>query len=148
MEGYIINRTGTFKHVFGRTIGPNEKINLLDLYKVYSLRMTLENFIEHIKNKSNSSGVEVIGVDLLNPETPKEIRIENELKKYQMDVETVTPKILSELEYNDDTKLLISKIDSTRLLTYAQTMARKNGKNKFLQKALARRVKELKRMNK
>ena len=52
MKGYLINRTGSFKHAFGRTLAPNEKIDLEKLYLTYAIKMNLENFITFIKSKS------------------------------------------------------------------------------------------------
>jgi len=144
MKGFIINRTGTFKHVFGRTLAPNEKIDLEKLYLIYAVRMGLEEFIEHIKTKASAAKLDIEGINLLNPKIPQEIRLENELRNLNVDLKTLTPKILSEMEYNEETRLLISKLTSTRLLAYAATLAKKSNKSKFMINALEKRVKELK----
>ena len=48
------------------------------------------------------------------------------------------------MDYNEETRLLISKLTSTRLLAYAATLAKKSNKSKFMINALEKRVKELK----
>ena len=52
MDGYIVNKSGMWRHVFKRAVGPNQSVSLDDLYKEYGIKNNInegKEFIDWLK---------------------------------------------------------------------------------------------------
>lgn len=152
MQGYVINRSGTFKHVFKQNIAPNEKIPLDKLYSSYHKKFpeptVFLSFIRKVEKDVNGIVLENFNekgfLDSFKKESPVvETLVVSTVDVTGEDVD-ISPKQLAHMEFNDESKKLLKSITNTRTLTYALTLARKNGINKKMQRALARRIDEIK----
>lgn len=150
MKGFLVNRTGKHKHIFKSLLKPNERLNIASLYlSIYAKKMTESQFLFHLKSTiERMNGIQVEELDETPFELPAEMAQEREAEEKKQEVlekaTQMTPSEVASLEYTPGlTQEVLSKIDSSRTLSYALTLLRKKNKNKRLQRALEKRIAEL-----
>ena len=149
MKGYIINRTGTFKHVFKRTFAPNTKVDMNDLYRDWGFNLTTDDFVTKIKsilNVMDGMDLEDFKLDVKDVRTledSQEVNIVISNPK-DVDVAEVTPAYIANNKYTASMGQLIKNIENLKTLKYALTLVnKKKSPNRWLQKALSTRINQL-----
>lgn len=151
MNGYVKNKSMTWRHAMKRSIGPNQEIPLDDLFEQYGTKHDLkegEPFVEWLRTVKlrDKSVWEVIYTDGTKKEEPEE-KVEKE-KRPKRDL--VVPLVKKELEVSDivgmsvrNARADLKKITDLKLLTYALTEANQLANKDTLCIMLRRRVQEL-----
>ncbi len=146
MNGYVKNKTATWRHAMKRSIGPGHTIDLDEIYEQYGEKHGLEKgkpFVEWLRSVklTNNTVWEIV----YNENAPKEAVKENEKKS-----DMVTPHVKKPLEVEDVVTMSVrkareelKKITDINLLKYALGEARQLAHKDTLCIMLRRRIQEL-----
>jgi len=165
MNGYIRNKSGVWRHAMKRSIGPNHKISLDELYEDYGKKHDLktgEQFAEwlrQVKLRDSSVWEVVYKPELKNvKKTTKEKLVKEKLveeeksekKSTEESTSMMTPYVKKPLEISDITNMSVrtardelKKITDINLLKYSYQEARQLADKDTLCRMLNKRIKEL-----
>ncbi len=130
MNGYVRNKSVSWRHAMKRSIGPGHKIPLDELYEQYGEKHDLKegpafvDWLRHIKLKDSS----VWGITYEDETTKKKTKVEKDEKAEDL---TPPPMVTKELEVKDIVNMPVrkareelKKMTDLKLLTYAYSEAR------------------------
>jgi hypothetical protein len=157
MKGYVRNKTDVWRHAMKRTIGPQHKVNLDDLYKQYGAKHGLEEgmpFVEWLRNvKLRDTSIWEVIYDEANQTQVEEAAPESEVKEQINDTDTtnlVVPFVKKPLEPSDIVNMTVreardrlKKITDLDLLKYAYNEVRQLSNKDTLGRMLMIRIKDL-----
>jgi len=150
MNGYVKNKTLTWRHAMKRSVGPGHRIPLDELFEQYGEKHDLkegEPFVEWLSNiKLKDRGVwEVIFVD----GAEKDEQVEEDIKARQKN-DLIVPLVKKEMEVSDVVGMSVrkardglKKITDINLLKYAFKEANQLANKDTLCIMLRRRIQEL-----
>lgn len=146
MNGYVRNKSGSWIHALKRSIAPNEKIQLAELYTIYGKKHGLpdnEEFATWLRNVKLKDALrwEICYVpdgtpDAVLPDTPPEVEKPTPRAK-DMSVEDVVM-----LSFRKAV-VILPKINDIKLLKYALTEASKLTGKDSLCRLLRKRIRDL-----
>ena len=157
MNGYIRNKSGVWRHAMKRSIGPNHKISLDELYEEYGKKHDLkagEQFAEWLRQVKlrDSSVWEVVYKpdDKKTKKASAKEEVAPEEKPVEEVVSMVAPHVKKPLEVSDITGMSVrtardelKKITDINLLKYSYQEARQLADKDTLCRMLNKRIKEL-----
>lgn len=130
MNGYVRNKSASWRHAMKRSVGPGHKIPLDELYEQYGEKHDLKegpsfvDWLRQIKLKDSS----VWDVVYKEETTKKKAKVAKDEKAEDL---TPPPMVTKELEVKDIVNMSVrtareglKKITDLKLLTYAYTEAR------------------------
>lgn len=150
MNGYVKNKTSTWRHAMKRTIGPGHQIPLDELFEQYGEKHDLKEgepfvgWLRDIKLKDKSVW-EVIFTDGVE----KDVQKEDTIKKRQKN-DLVVPLVKKDIEVSDVVNMSVrraredlKKITNINLLKYALGEANQLANKDTLVRMLRKRISEL-----
>jgi len=151
MDGYVRNKTAMWRHAMKRSVGPNQKIDLNELYEQYGQKHELEegeqfiNWLRQVKLRDTSIW-EIKYNDKVNDGYDGK---EPEKKKEQK-ADIVSPHVKKERTIDDIVNMSVrtareefKKITDIKLLKYAYESARQLANKDTLCRLLRKRIQEL-----
>lgn len=150
MNGYVKNKTLTWRHAMKRSVGPGHRIPLDELFEQYGEKHDLkegEPFVEWLRDiKLKDRGVwEVI----FEADTERDEQVEEDTKINQKN-DLIVPLVKKEMEVADVVGMSVrkardglKKITDIKLLKYAFTEANQLSNKDTLCIMLRRRISEL-----
>lgn len=150
MNGYVKNKSMTWRHAMKRSVGPGHKIPLDELFEQYGPKHDLkegEPFIEWLRNVKlrDSSTWEVVYKEGIE----KDEKAERTTKKKQAN-DMVVPHVKKEMEVSEIVQMSVrtaradlKKITDIKLLKYALQEANQLANKDTLVRMLRRRIQEL-----
>lgn len=153
MNGYVKNKSASWRHAMKRSVGPGQQIPLDELFEQYGNKHDLEEgepFVDWLRSiKLKDKGVwEVIFVDgtIINDLEEKVPEIAEEEQKHDL----VVPLVKKEMEVSDIVGMSVrkaqsdlKKITDIKLLKYAFKEANQLAKKDTLCIMLRKRITEL-----
>jgi len=155
MKGYVRNKSAVWRHAMKRSIGPNQKIPMDDLYKQYGEKHNLEEglqFVEWLRNiKLRDNEIwEVIYED----EKPKKESVQTVLATENKEVVkkpvNVSPHVKKEITSTEVANMPVrkareelKKFTNVKLLKYALEEARQLANKDTMCRMLRKRIQEL-----
>lgn len=149
MNGYVKNKSMTWRHAMKRSVGPGHKIPLDELFEQYGPKHDLkegEPFIEWLRNVKlrDSSTWEVVYEGAAKKEEKPAKPVKEERPEF------VTPHVKKNMEVADVVKMSVrtaradlKKITDIKLLKYALQEANQLANKDTLVRMLRRRIQEL-----
>jgi len=149
MNGYVKNKSMTWRHAMKRSIGPGHKVPLDELFEQYGPKHDLkegEPFVEWLRNVKlrDTSTWEVVYEDALK----KEEKVAEPAKEEKP--ELVTPLVKKDMEVTDVVQMSVrtarvelKKITDIKLLKYAMQEANQLANKDTLVRMLRKRIQEL-----
>ena len=150
MNGYVKNKTSTWRHAMKRTIGPGHQIPLDELFEQYGEKHDLKEgepfvgWLRDIKLKDKSIW-EVIFTDGVE----KDVQKEDTIKKRQKN-DLIVPLVKKDIEVSDVVNMSVrraredlKKITNINLLKYALGEANQLANKDTLVRMLRKRISEL-----
>ena len=146
MEGYVRNKTATWRHAMKRSIGPGHEVGLDDIYEQYGEKHGLEEgepFVEwlrSVKLKDNNVWEIIYG----------EQSLEEEVEQDEKAADLTSPFIKKELTVEDIVTMSVrkaredlNKITDIALIKYAYGEARQLANKDTLCRMLKKRIQVL-----
>ena len=146
MNGYVRNKTATWRHAMKRSIGPGHQIDLDEIYEQYGEKHDLKKgdpFVEWLRSVklADRNVWEVI----YNEDAPKTV-----VKEDKKTAELVAPHVKKELEVEDVVTMSVrtareelKKITDIKLLKYAYGETRQLANKDTLCIMLRKRIQQL-----
>jgi hypothetical protein len=150
MNGYVKNKSMSWRHAMKRSVGPGQEIPLDELFEQYGSKHDLEEggpFVEWIRTvKLRDRGTwEVVFKDGTEKEEPQEEVVEEKQKN-----DLVVPLVKKEMEVSDIVGMSVrtartdlKKITNIKLLKYALNEANQLANKDTLVIMIRKRVQEL-----
>jgi len=155
MEGYVKNKSNVWRHAMKRSIGPNQTIDLNEIYNQYGVVHELEegeqfiNWLRQVKLRDTSIW-EIVYNDKLNTGSIEEKDIDVEESKKPVKDDVVRPHIKKEITSNEIANMSVraareelKKITDIKLLKYSYEIARQLANKDTLCRMLRKRIQEL-----
>ena len=149
MNGYVKNKSMTWRHAMKRSIGPGHKVSLDELFEQYGPKHDLkegEPFVEWLRNvKLRDTGTwEVVYEDAVKLEEKSAEPVKKEKPEF------VTPLVKKNMEVVDVVQMSVrtarvelKKITDIKLLKYAMQEANQLANKDTLVRMLRKRIQEL-----
>ena len=159
MEGYVINKAGTWAHVMKRSVHPGHKIPLNELYlqygKKYNLKEGIEfvNWIRDVKLRNDSRWGIIFEEEVVNAEevvvTPS--NVESKALQGNFDIPTARPAIAKKDVSVEEVvgwsvrkaRDRVNDVQDVKVLTYALKEASQRPQKEVLCRILKKRIQEL-----
>jgi hypothetical protein len=150
MNGYVKNKSRTWRHAMKRSVGPGQEITLDELFEQYGSKHALEEgepFVEWIRTVKlkDRSTWEVVFKDGTEKVEPEE-----EVVKEKQKNDLVVPLVKKEMEVSDvvgmsvrKARTELKKITNIKLLKYALNEANQLANKDTLVIMIRKRVQEL-----
>lgn len=150
MNGYVRNKTSVWRHALKRSVGPNQKIGLDELYEQYGVKHDLEagdqfvNWLRQVKLRDTSIW-EIVYNNQLTDGSGEEVE-----KKEEKKADVVSPHVKKERTVDEIANMPVrtaredlKKITDIKLLKYAYESARQLANKDTLCRMLRKRIQEL-----
>ncbi|KKL67178.1 hypothetical protein LCGC14_2137570 [marine sediment metagenome] len=149
MNGYVMNKSVSWRHAMKRSVGPGHKIPLDELYEQYGEKHDLKegavfvDWLRQIKLKDSS----VWNIVYKDETTKKKTKVAKDEKAEDL---TPPPMVTKELEVSDIVNMSVrkareglKKMTDLKLLTYAYNESRQLANKDTLCIMLRKRISEL-----
>lgn len=162
IKGCVRNQTGRYKHIYKRTFGPGQEIDISDLYDMYGSKYGGEldlGFLRWIEDNKLPNGFNLV-VDEYDEEVvsvvEEEIENKNVMEESFQPAEKIssrprrvipnklTSDEIANLKIKDDPKKVISQVSSIHKLRRALTACKGQKGKQTLMKYIRYRIDELK----
>ena len=147
VDGFVVNNTGRYKHIFKRGIFPGMSIPLKDLYETYCYKYDGDfdlDFVKWLEDTKLIDGFDVV-IDSYEPEesvNDVEVFSPGE-KNITQDYSKITFTDIANLKIKDNPKEVISNIDSVAKLRRALTTCKGMKGRRTIIKYIKERIAEL-----